>query len=156
KEKLMLKTGIAASMVIVVAGCSGPSPGDEEDVTLHHQALSTGVYNFGTLAHPGACLDVPGSSTTDGTGLQEWKCNGTGAQSFRVDDIGGGWSRIVNTNSNKCVDVAWNGTADGTKIQIVGCNGSGAQAWRFVDAGNGFVRIVGQTSNKCIDVSGAN
>ena len=32
----------------------------------------------------GLCLDVPGSSTENGTNLQIWNCNGTGAQAFQL------------------------------------------------------------------------
>jgi beta-glucanase (GH16 family) len=34
--------------------------------------------------HSGRCLDVPGSSTANGVQLQQWDCNGTGAQAFRL------------------------------------------------------------------------
>ena len=30
------------------------------------------------------CLDIPGSSTTAGTQVQIWDCNGTGAQKWRL------------------------------------------------------------------------
>ena len=33
--------------------------------------------------HSNKCLDVPGSSIEQGVVLQQWDCNGTGAQSFR-------------------------------------------------------------------------
>jgi hypothetical protein len=34
--------------------------------------------------HSDKCLDVPGASTADGVPLQQWTCNGTGAQSFSL------------------------------------------------------------------------
>jgi hypothetical protein len=39
----------------------------------------------GTLRNPqsGRCLDSPNGSTGNGTRLQIWDCNGSGAQSFR-------------------------------------------------------------------------
>ena len=49
----------------------------------------------------GKCLDVNGAGSADGTNIQEWTCNGTGAQSFRLEDMGGGNVRLVNANSNK-------------------------------------------------------
>ena len=70
------------------------------------QAVSAGqIFNFGALAHPGSCMDARGAGTADGTQIQEWDCNGTGAQSFELEDAGGGAFAIVNTNANKCVDV---------------------------------------------------
>ena len=37
----------------------------------------------------GKCLDVPGASTNDGLQLQQYTCNGTAAQSFRVNPVDG-------------------------------------------------------------------
>jgi beta-glucanase (GH16 family) len=45
--------------------------------------LGNGYYNF-VARHSGRCLDVPGSSTATGVQLQQWDCNGTGAQAFRL------------------------------------------------------------------------
>ena len=100
------------------------------------------------------CLDVNGSGTADGTQIQLWSCNGTGAQSFELQDAGGGQFAIVNTSSGKCVDVSGSGTANGTKIQLWTCNGTGAQRFSQQDAGGGFARLVNANSGKCLDVSG--
>ncbi|NEA33561.1 RICIN domain-containing protein [Streptomyces sp. SID13031] len=37
----------------------------------------------------GKCLDVPGASTADGVQLQQYTCNGTAAQSFRINPVDG-------------------------------------------------------------------
>lgn len=37
----------------------------------------------------GKCLDVPAASTADGVQLQQYACNGTAAQSFRVNPVDG-------------------------------------------------------------------
>jgi hypothetical protein len=115
--------------------------------------LAAGTYTFGALASPGKCLDVASAGTADGTNIQEWTCNGTGAQSFSVRDAGNGNVTLVNTNSNKCVDVSGSGTADGTNVQLWTCNGTGAQSFSVHDAGNGNVTLVNTNSNKCVDVS---
>jgi Chitinase class I/Ricin-type beta-trefoil lectin domain-like len=147
----MDKTYTLVSMLVLASGCS-PSGDDSEALGESSQALTSGhTYKLETLAHSGSCMDVAASGTADGTNIQEWNCNGTGAQSFQLQAIDSTWFKIVNTNSGKCVDVASNGTADGTNIQLWTCNGTGAQAWKFVPSGS-FFTIVGQTSNKCIDV----
>jgi hypothetical protein len=104
--------------------------------------------------HSGKCLDVSGSGTADGSNVQQWVCNGTGAQSFAVEDVGGGAVRLVNANSSKCVDVASASTADGANIQQWSCNGTGAQSFRLQDAGDGHVRVINTNSSKCMDVAG--
>ena len=104
----------AFGLATLVAIACGSSTNDV--VGNSGEAVSAGqTFNFGALAHPGSCMDARGAGTTDGTQIQEWDCNGTGAQSFELQSAGGGAFAIVNTNANKCVDVQGRGTADGTK-----------------------------------------
>ena len=141
--------------VVASAACGGaPS----ETSANSSQAVTGGdsLYNFGALAHPGSCMDAQSAGTTDGTQIQEWQCNGTGAQSYRLDDAGNGVFYIVNTNANKCVDVSARGTANGTKIQLWDCNQTPAQTFVSTDAGNGFINFVNTNSNKCLDVQADN
>jgi chitinase len=117
--------------------------------------LAVGTYNFGTLASAGKCLDVNGAGTADGTNVQEWTCNGTAAQAWRVEDLGGGVSRLVNPNSNKCLDVNGAGTADGTNIQLWACNGTAAQSFAIESLDGQDVRIRNTNSGSCVDVAGS-
>jgi len=105
-------------------------------------------------AASGKCLDVNGAGSADGTQIQLWTCNGTGAQSFGVQDAGGGRFNLVNTSSSKCVDISNSGTANGTKVQLWTCNSTGAQAFELRDAGSGRVRLYNPGSGKCLDVTG--
>jgi len=104
--------------------------------------------------HSGSCLDVSGSGTADGANIQQWSCNGTSAQSFRIEDAPGGGKRLINTNSGKCVDVAGSGTSNGTDIRQWSCNGTAAQAFLVEDRGGGYVRLRNRNSNKCAQVQG--
>jgi hypothetical protein len=101
--------------------------------------------------HTGKCLDVNGAGTADGTKIQLWSCNGTGAQSFEVRDVGGGRYNLVNTNSGKCVDVDHSGTANGTKVQLWSCNGTGAQSFTRGATSNGYTTFQNSNSGKCLD-----
>jgi len=147
------------AFTIFAASCgAGPSESvghDREDVTIS-AIVSGAIYNFGTLANPGSCMDAQGGSSADGAALQEWPCNGTGAQSYEVVDDGTGAFYLVNTQANKCVDVAAAGTADGTKIQLYDCNGTAAQRFLVQDAGGGLVSFVNTNSNRCLDVTADN
>ncbi|MCO6003467.1 RICIN domain-containing protein [Actinoallomurus purpureus] len=49
---------------------------------------SGGNYHF-VNRYSGKCLDVPGASTADGVQLQQYTCNGSGAQSFTLTPVGG-------------------------------------------------------------------
>ncbi|WP_432062567.1 ThuA domain-containing protein [Streptomyces sp. S1] len=92
----------------------------------------------------GKCLDVDDSQTADGTKIQLWTCNGTGAQKWTVADDG------TVKALGKCLDVSGGGSADGTKVQLWTCNGTGAQKW--ATQADGTVR--NPQSGKCLDASG--
>ncbi len=147
--------GTIGFVFAIAAGCSAQSGGDV--VERSSEAVTTGAtYNFGTLAHPGSCMDAQAAGTADGTQIQEWECNGTGAQSFSAQSAGNGAYYLVNTNANKCVDVQARGTANGTKIQLYDCNQTPAQTFTIQSAANGFVSFVNTNSGKCLDVAADN
>ena len=101
------------------------------------------------------CLDIDAAGTANGSTLQIYSCNGTGAQAFVLKDVGGGAYTLVNPNSNKCVDIQSSGSADGTKVQLYTCNGTGAQKFTLRPASGDFVSLVNVSSQKCLDVAGA-
>jgi beta-glucanase (GH16 family) len=150
-----LRIALLLTPVALLAGGCGSAPSSENLGHTDQSVVASGdIYNFGALANPGSCMDAQGGGTADGTQIQEWVCNGTGAQSYELEDDGNGGYFILNTQANKCVDVQGAGTANGTKIQLYDCNGTGAQTFVTQDAGNGFVTIVNTNSNKCLDVQG--
>jgi hypothetical protein len=146
--RLWAFVGAVPVLALTSANCSS---GEREDAA--QSELASGTYKVVTRVS-GKCLDVNGSGTADGTNIQEWTCNGTGAQSFRAEDAGGGSYRFVNTSSGKCVDVNGAGSADGTNIQLWNCNGTAAQTFRVESVGSGYSRLVNTASNKCVDVNG--
>jgi hypothetical protein len=90
----------------------------------------------------GKCVDVAGANSANGTAVQLYACNGTGAQSWTVD---GAAIKAL----GKCLDVAAASSADGAKVQIYDCNGTGAQKWT-ARAGE----LVNTGSGKCLDAAG--
>jgi beta-glucanase (GH16 family) len=90
------------------------------------------------------CVDVQYANTANGTPIQLWDCNGTGAQQWTIGTDG--TIRAL----GKCMDVTAGSTANGAKVQLYDCNGTGAQQWR-VSAAND---IVNPQSNKCLDATG--
>lgn len=100
-------------------------------------------------------LDVAGAQTNDGTNVQIWSANGSGAQQWRFNQNSNGSYTLVNTNSGRALDVAGAKTADGTNVQIATINGSGAQQWRFQANSNGSYTLVNLLSNKALDVASA-
>ncbi|MGZ2356049.1 ThuA domain-containing protein, partial [Streptomyces sp. 372A] len=66
----------------------------------------------------GKCVDVAGAGSANGTAVQLYDCNGSGAQRWTAGSDG--TLRAL----GKCLDVAAAGTANGTKVQLYDCNGS--------------------------------
>ncbi|MEV4643061.1 ricin-type beta-trefoil lectin domain protein [Actinoplanes sp. NPDC049548] len=96
---------------------------------------------------PGKCVDVAGAGTADGTPVQLYQCNGTGAQRWTYTPGAGGALRVL----GKCLDISNGGTANYTKVQLWTCNGTAAQRWT-VGAGSA---LVNPQSGRCLDVPNA-
>ncbi|WP_340384106.1 endo-1,4-beta-xylanase [Streptomyces sp. SS7] len=92
----------------------------------------------------GRCLDVPGTSTADGTQLQLWDCHNGTNQQWAATAAG-----ELRVYGDKCLDAA--GTGAGTKVQIYGCWGGDNQKWRLNSDGS----IVGVQSGLCLDTATA-
>jgi hypothetical protein len=73
------------------------------------------------------CIDVTGGGTGNGTLIQLWDCNASGAQQWRWRQQ----SRLVNPQSGRCLDVTGGGTGNGTRLQLWDCNDTAAQAWHL-------------------------
>ncbi|NJP48407.1 glycoside hydrolase family 27 protein [Actinacidiphila epipremni] len=91
--------------------------------------VSGGTSTTGPLHAVGAgkCLDVPNSTTTAGTQVEIWSCNGAANQTWthtsanQLTGYSGG--------SQMCLDADNNQTVPGTKVQIRYCNGQSSQKW---------------------------
>ncbi|MBU6534660.1 endo-1,4-beta-xylanase [Streptomyces mayonensis] len=92
----------------------------------------------------GRCLDVPDTSTADGTQLQLWDCHGGTNQQWEQTDAG-----ELRVYGDKCLDAA--GTGNGSRVQIYGCHGGDNQKWRVGSDGS----VVGVQSGLCLDAVGA-
>uniref|UniRef100_A0AAU1IBS6 Ricin-type beta-trefoil lectin domain protein n=1 Tax=Streptomyces sp. NBC_00180 TaxID=2903632 RepID=A0AAU1IBS6_9ACTN len=90
----------------------------------------------------GKCVDVAGASNANGTAVQLYDCNGTGAQIW--SNQGDGTLRAL----GKCLDVVERSTADGAAVQLWDCSGGANQQWVVTAARD----IVNPAANKCLDV----
>ncbi|WP_398661816.1 non-reducing end alpha-L-arabinofuranosidase family hydrolase [Streptomyces misionensis] len=97
----------------------------------------------GALQHAasGRCLDLPNSTTTDGTYLQIWDCSGKSNQQWTLTD-----SNQL-TVLGKCLDVPNHATTAGTQLEIWSCNGGTNQQWRVNSDGS----VVATESGLCLD-----
>ncbi|MEV5427795.1 family 16 glycosylhydrolase [Streptomyces sp. NPDC052701] len=139
--------------LILNLAVGGYWPGDPDGSTVFPQQLvvdhvsvttsdsGTGVPIRGLA---GKCVDVAGANPANGTPVQLYDCNGTGAQRWTAGSDG--TLRAL----GKCLDVTGNGTADGTPVQLWDCTGGPNQKWVVTAARD----IVNPQADKCLDATG--
>jgi glucosylceramidase len=105
---------------------------------------STGTGGAGQITgYGGKCVDAAGGSSTNGTAVQLYDCNGSTAQQWTAGTDG--TLRVL----GKCMDVTSAGTANGSQLQLYDCNGTGAQQWQRSGTG-----LVNTASGRCLDATG--
>jgi alpha-galactosidase len=147
------KTGSSFTLVDAWTGATSSTTGAiSASVPAHGTAVFT-VSGGGTTNPPqpaagalvsaasGRCLDVPQSSTANGTQPVIWDCNGGANQRWTV-------SGQTLQALGKCLDAPPNATA-GAKAQIWDCNGGTNQQWTL-DAGG---TVISRSSGLCLDVN---
>ena len=100
------------------------------------------TYAGNTLKTLGRCMDIASGGTADGTKVQLYDCNGSGAQTWQARSDGS----LYNPQSAKCLDDPSSNTTNGTQLQIWDCNGTGAQKWTSAGFGTTTGATVAATS----------
>ncbi|WP_086784472.1 RICIN domain-containing protein [Crossiella equi] len=102
----------------------------------------------------GKCVDARGALTANGTAVQQYTCNDSGAQQWQFQETGGGYFRLNNRNDPAQVaDVAENSTADGGVVHLWTYGGGANQQWQPVEQADGSYRLVNRNSGKCLDLT---
>jgi endo-1,4-beta-xylanase len=96
-------------------------------------------------AASGRCIDVPNSSTSNGTQVQLYDCWGGTNQRWTYTS-----SKQLQVYGNKCLDANGGGTSNGTSVIIWDCNGQSNQQWNINSNGT----ISGVQSGLCLDAVG--
>ncbi|MFR9727428.1 RICIN domain-containing protein, partial [Streptomyces sp. MS19] len=107
-------------------------------------------------AGSGKCVDARAAATGNGTAVQQYACNGSTAQQWRLTPTSGGYYQIGSRNAAAQVwDVTNVSTADGGTVQLWTYSGGNNQQWQPVEQANGTYRFVNRNSGKCLDVPAA-
>jgi len=128
-------TGTVDVRVTTSAGTSAPTSADKFTYTA---ALPAGPITSGIS---GKCVDDPGARSRNGTKIDIYSCNGSGAQDWIVESNGS----LSNAVNGKCISVRNGARADGTPIVLHACNGSRAQVWSAIGR-----HLVNPVSGKCM------
>ena len=132
--RVAFATAVAVVAVVLTAVAVRPAAAAGEGGTI-----------VGTQS--GRCLDVPNSSTTNGTQLQLRDCAGADGQLFTAT----AGKQLTAYNGSKCLDASGRGTTNGTAVIIWDCNGQTNQQWTVNTNGT----ITGVQSGLCLDANGA-
>jgi hypothetical protein len=108
--------------------------------------LDSGSYAVVRGTGSNRCLDVPGSSTTWGTQLEIYDCNGGSNQSWLLTP-----SKALVVYGSLCLDVTGASTSVGAAVEIWDCTGATNQQWNVNSNGT----ITSVQTGYCLDVVGA-
>ncbi|MFC5824660.1 RICIN domain-containing protein [Nonomuraea insulae] len=118
-------------------------------------AVPTGLTTV-VAKHSGKCVDARGAVTANGTAVQQYACNGSGAQLWQFQATSGGYYRVNSSlNAAQSWDVTGVSTADSALIQLWAYGGGNNQQWLPVEESGGTYHLVNRNSGKCLDVGGA-
>ena len=138
----------------VLMGCMAPVSESEDPGDVASAASGLQVSQPYTLLnlHAGLCLDVANGDAANGTNLQLWECNGSGAQQFVFEPASSGYYLVRNVLTGKCLDIWEFSTAAGANIAQYDCHGAENQQFAVEDvAGGGVVRISSRLSGMSLD-----
>jgi hypothetical protein len=97
-------------------------------------------YKFTNL-HNNKVLDLRDGSNTDGTVVQQYDWANNNNQKWSLEDVGGGYYKIVSKVSSrdqyhKVLETVSGSSSDGAKIQMGTFFGYPHQEWRFTATGS--------------------
>jgi hypothetical protein len=92
------------------------------------------------------CVDVPNATTTNGTQVNLYDCNGGSNQSWTLTS-----ARELRVYGTKCLDASSGGTAAGTAVIIWDCTGGANQQWTVNSDGT----VRNAQSGLCLDAVSA-
>jgi GH43 family beta-xylosidase len=139
---------LLAAVVVPVLGAALPASAAPIAFT------STAVNQAG-----GNCLDDPNSSTTAGTQLIQYPCNGASNQSWTFTPVAGtSATYTVRSVASLCIDVSGRSTADNAKVIQYTCNNQTNQQYTLTPVvvsgvANTF-NLVAVHSGKCVVPTG--
>jgi predicted alpha-1,6-mannanase (GH76 family) len=123
--------------------------------------LGNGIYEI-LGVQSGLSLDVVGSGTANGTGIDAYTYNSSYAnQQWSLTPTSGGYCRLTPQNAlASCVDVQNSATTNGAPLVLWSCNltnSPNSQQWAFVSPGvaNGIYNLVNLNSGLAADVQHA-
>lgn len=99
-----------------------------------------------------SCVDVSGSSTQAGVGIDQWSCDGANNQSFAFAPTSDGYYNIQPRNDGLCLDAGTGSVTTGIEIVQNSCSGASSQKWFLRSNSDGSYAITTPNGTGCFDV----
>ncbi|GGR46395.1 MULTISPECIES: RICIN domain-containing protein [Streptomyces] len=103
------------------------------------------------------CLDLDHGDKKNGARIQQWKCNGSDAQKWRVLPARDSSFEIRSAVSGKCIEVENSSPQAGAAVQQWECNSGKQMQWQFI-AVDGYSELQLRPMHKedrCLDINKA-
>jgi hypothetical protein len=113
--------------------------------------IGNGVHTLTPQCATGSRLDDNAAGTGNGNPVQIWQANGSAAQQWNFNNIGGSNFNLAVNLGPYCLDDM--GGSQGTQAAVWSCNGNVNQTWTATALQGGFMFQNG--GGLCLDVSGA-
>lgn len=130
----------------------------ERDIlALKHKAdVPDGIYNITSGIDRSYALDVKNGSVEDGTSIQIYEVNGTGAQLWKISHDEKGYLIIKSVGTGKALATKDEEGKSGTGIQQSIVSNNKSQKWIGIkNADGGIMFYPGMDGNTCLDVMSA-
>ena len=148
QRRRSLRVMIAGALALVLAGLLGVSTA----VTATAASVDTTAWYILVNRQSGKVLDVAGTSTADGTNIQQWSRNDGPWQQWQFVSVGDGYYKLKSKNSGKVVDLWGWSTADGGEFrQYQDLNGWN-QHFKLGDSEGGRIRLYNRHSGKVLGI----
>lgn len=129
-----------------------PDPVVPDPVVPTPGKIDTSKYYTLVASHSNKCLDARGGSAENGTLYQQYDCNGTDAQTFRLQSVGADEFELRTVPTGRCVSSAAGKLDNGNPMVLWDCGGGSDQRIRLVPSKAGAYEVRFSNSNKCMDV----
>ena len=97
-------------------------------------------------------LDVQDCSKENGANIQIYPNTWDSRETFRVNYLGQGYYKIINTYSGKGLDAAGAEVKSGTNLQQYDYVGVNQQQWILRKTSDGYYKIISKASGLCVDI----
>ncbi|GAA3542948.1 RICIN domain-containing protein [Amycolatopsis ultiminotia] len=102
----------------------------------------------------GKCLGVGAAGGVASALVQQYTCNGTNAQSWQFDHLGGGHVRVHSRLDGVLGAGVANGSgADREAVRVSSDSGGFDQQWHVISEPSGAYRVVDRDTGRCLDVA---